>query len=60
MSKYIEMNAKIFDGFRIDNCHSTPIHVGEYFPRFGKKIQPEPICRCRAVFWFRNTRLSVC
>ncbi|CCF56330.1 hypothetical protein KAFR_0B00300 [Kazachstania africana CBS 2517] len=40
MSKYIEINAKIFDGFRIDNCHSTPLHVGEYFLDLARKFNP--------------------
>ncbi|QLG72265.1 hypothetical protein HG535_0C06200 [Zygotorulaspora mrakii] len=40
MSKYIEMNAKIFNGFRIDNCHSTPLHVGEYFLDLARKTNP--------------------
>lgn len=22
--------AQMFDGFRIDNCHSTPLHVGQH------------------------------
>lgn len=30
MSKYVSSMAKIFDGFRLDNAHSTPIHVCEY------------------------------
>ncbi|CCK71060.1 bifunctional 4-alpha-glucanotransferase/amylo-alpha-1,6-glucosidase KNAG_0F03960 [Huiozyma naganishii CBS 8797] len=40
MSKYIETNATIFDGFRIDNCHSTPLHVGEYFLDLARKFNP--------------------
>lgn len=40
MEKYIEINAKIFDGFRIDNCHSTPLHVGEHFLDHARKFNP--------------------
>ena len=40
MSKYVEMNARIFNGFRIDNCHSTPLHVGEYFLDLARKVNP--------------------
>lgn len=28
MIEYSKLSAKLFHGFRIDNCHSTPIHVG--------------------------------
>ncbi|KAJ3786515.1 glycoside hydrolase family 13 protein [Lentinula aff. detonsa] len=28
MTSYVKSLASTFDGFRIDNCHSTPLHVG--------------------------------
>lgn len=40
ISKYIKMCAEIFDGFRIDNCHSTPLHVGEYFLDLARAHNP--------------------
>lgn len=40
MKKYIQSLASVFHGFRIDNAHSTPLHVGEYFLTKGREINP--------------------
>lgn len=31
MIDYTKECASVFDGFRIDNCHSTPLHVGKSY-----------------------------
>lgn len=30
MSNYVRSMGRIFDGFRLDNAHSTPVHVAKY------------------------------
>ncbi|PWN52853.1 putative 4-alpha-glucanotransferase [Violaceomyces palustris] len=40
MEAYTANLAAMFDGFRIDNCHSTPVHVGEYFLDVARRINP--------------------
>lgn len=40
MEQYTTMLAKIFDGFRIDNCHSTPINVAKHFIQIARKVKP--------------------
>lgn len=40
MKKHVQMMAKAFDGFRIDNSHSTPMHVCEYLIRKARKVNP--------------------
>lgn len=39
MTKYTQTLARLFNGFRIDNCHSTPLHVGVYLLDKAREIR---------------------
>ena len=38
MKTYVAKMAAIFKGFRLDNAHSTPLHVGHYLLRKARKV----------------------
>lgn len=40
MTEYVISMAKIFDGFRLDNAHSTPIFLAEYLIKKARQVNP--------------------
>lgn len=41
MTEYATSLARSFDGFRIDNCHSTPLEVGKHMLDAARRARPD-------------------
>ena len=55
MKKYVTNLASVYDGFRLDNAHSTPINVGRYLSAHSRKVNPNLIIIAEL---FTNTAIN--
>ncbi|KAF8631846.1 hypothetical protein AX15_002119 [Amanita polypyramis BW_CC] len=49
MTEYVTSLARTFDGFRIDNCHSTPLEIGKHMLDAARVAKPD-IYVCAELF----------
>jgi glycogen debranching enzyme len=43
ITQYVTSMAKVFDGFRLDNAHSTPLHLSKFMLQKARSVNPNLI-----------------
>ncbi len=41
MEQYTERTAELFDGIRVDNAHTTPLHVAKHMIAVARRVRPD-------------------
>jgi len=59
MSNYTVLMSSIFDGLRIDNCHSTPQHVADYLLAQARRTNPATFVMLELFTGSENTDLKL-